>query len=347
MEESMKINSGAVLSSLPDDAHVLAVDSGGGLRRLTPSGLRAEIKSVMGVSVRKQASLAGGEWVRVARADSQATFCAILTVTHVWKRGKPVPLVCFINGSSGKEEAINACLLSNGPFFAASVGNGNLGASFTDIRFVSEDTGIYIEVKFCANSEADALIYSLCGQINVELTDATVSTATVDKVLKTIDLRSGGVMRCITVGYDSLCAPRQKGGHHDRGYEDSRLPEVAPGGCLSFESLDSLCDFIGRASEEHDSHSDPDNSDMRRHERGGRGVHAHKHGDFEPPHERRRRLRADAPLRRCSQDADILWMGAREAVHAQEELISGRQFMGCLEGDSVRVIAGRKEVAYV
>ncbi len=25
----------------------------------------------------------------------------------------------------------------------------------------------------------------------------------------------------------------------------------------------------------------------------------------------------------------------------------GRQFMGCLEGDSVRVIAGRKEVAYV
>lgn len=154
-------------------------------------------------------------------------------------------------------------------------------------------------------------------------------------------------MRCITVGYDSLCAPRQKGGHHDRGYEDSRLPEVAPGGCLSFESLDSLCDFIGRASEEHDSHSDPDNSDMRRHERGGRGVHAHKHGDFEPPHERRRRLRADAPLRRCSQDADILWMGAREAVHAQEELISGRQFMGCLEGDSVRVIAGRKEVAYV
>ncbi len=343
----MKINSGAVLSSLPNDAHVLAVDSGGGLRRLTPSGLRAEIKSVMGVSVRKQASLAGGEWVRVARADSQATFCAILTVTHVWKRGKPVPLVCFINGSSGKEEAINACLLSNGPFFAASVGNGNLGASFTDIRFVSEDTGIYIEVKFCANSEADALIYSLCGQINVELTDATVSTATVDKVLKTIDLRSGGVMRCITVGYDSLCAPRQKGGHHDRGYEDSRLPEVAPGGCLSFESLDSLCDFIGRASEEHDSHSDPDNSDMRRHERGGRGVHAHKHGDFEPPHERRRRLRADAPLRRCSQDADILWMGAREAVHAQEELISGRQFMGCLEGDSVRVIAGRKEVAYV
>lgn len=343
----MKINSGAVLSSLPNDAHVLAVDSGGGLRRLTPSGLRAEIKSVMGVSVRKQASLAGGEWVRVARADSQATFCAILTVTHVWKRGKPVPLVCFINGSSGKEEAINACLLSNGPFFAASVGNGNLGASFTDIRFVSEDTGIYIEVKFCANSEADALIYSLCGQINVELTDATVSTATVDKVLKTIDLRSGGVMRCITVGYDSLCAPRQKGGHHDRGYEDSRLPEVAPGGCLSFESLDSLCDFIGRASEEHDSHSDPDNSDMRRHERGGRGVHAHKHGDFEPPHERRRRLRADAPLRRCSQDADILWMGAREAIHAQEELISGRQFMGCLEGDSVRVIAGRKEVAYV
>lgn len=343
----MKINSGAVLSSLPNDAHVLAVDSGGGLRRLTPSGLRAEIKSVMGVSVRKQASLAGGEWVRVARADSQATFCAILTVTHVWKRGKPVPLVCFINGSSGKEEAINACLLSNGPFFAASVGNGNLGVSFTDIRFVSEDTGIYIEVKFCANSEADALIYSLCGQINVELTDATVSTATVDKVLKTIDLRSGGVMRCITVGYDSLCAPRQKGGHHDRGYEDSRLPEVAPGGCLSFESLDSLCDFIGRASEEHDSHSDPDNSDMRRHERGGRGVHAHKHGDFEPPHERRRRLRADAPLRRCSQDADILWMGAREAVHAQEELISGRQFMGCLEGDSVRVIAGRKEVAYV
>lgn len=343
----MKINSGAVLSSLPNDAHVLAVDSGGGLRRLTPSGLRAEIKSVMGVSVRKQASLAGGEWVRVARADSQATFCAILTVTHVWKRGKPVPLVCFINGSSGKEEAINACLLSNGPFFAASVGNGNLGASFTDIRFVSEDTGIYIEVKFSANSEADALIYSLCGQINVELTDATVSTATVDKVLKTIDLRSGGVMRCITVGYDSLCAPRQKGGHHDRGYEDSRLPEVAPGGCLSFESLDSLCDFIGRASEEHDSHSDPDNSDMRRHERGGRGVHAHKHGDFEPPHERRRRLRADAPLRRCSQDADILWMGAREAVHAQEELISGRQFMGCLEGDSVRVIAGRKEVAYV
>ncbi len=154
-------------------------------------------------------------------------------------------------------------------------------------------------------------------------------------------------MRCITAGYDSLCAPRQKGGHHERGYEDSRLPEVAPGGCLSFESLDSLCDFIGRASEEHDSHSDPDNSDMRRHERGGRGVHAHKHGDFEPPHERRRRLRADAPLRRCSQDADILWMGAREAVHAQEELISGRQFMGCLEGDSVRVIAGRKEVAYV
>ena len=188
----MKINSGAVLSSLPNDAHVLAVDSGGGLRRLTPSGLRAEIKSVMGVSVRKQASLAGGEWVRVARADSQATFCAILTVTHVWKRGKPVPLVCFINGSSGKEEAINACLLSNGPFFAASVGNGNLGASFTDIRFVSEDTGIYIEVKLCANSEADALIYALCGQINVELTDATVSTATVDKVLKTIDLRSGG-----------------------------------------------------------------------------------------------------------------------------------------------------------
>ena len=38
---------------------------------------------------------------------------------------------------------------------------------------------------------------------------------------------------------------------------------------------------------------------------------------------------------------------AREVVHAQEELISGRQFMGCLEGDSVRVIAGRKEVAYV
>lgn len=333
----MKINSGAVLSSLPNDAHVLAVDSGGGLRRLTPSGLRNDVKDSMGLSKTTNINVTKGQWVRIAQGPyTQSPFVGLVGVSHYYEAGLPQNALLAVSGTGWTEAAFKAT-----PLVAWA------DPSFDAVRLVKEDGDtLYVEVRF-SKTKTQYIYTTIAANNRLTLTDATVSTATADKVVKTIDLRSGGVMRCITVGYDSLCAPRQKGGHHERGYEDSRLPEVAPGGCLSFESLDSLCDFIGRASEEHDSHSDPDNSDMRRHERGGRGVHAHKHGDFEPPHERRRRLRADAPLRRCSQDADILWMGAREAVHAQEELISGRQFMGCLEGDSVRVIAGRKEVAYV
>lgn len=333
----MKINSGAVLSSLPDDAHVLAVDSGGGLRRLTPSGLRNDVKDSMGLSKTTNINVTKGQWVRIAQGPyTQSPFVGLVGVSHYYEAGLPQNALLAVSGTGWTEAAFKAT-----PLVAWA------DPSFDAVRLVKEDGDtLYVEVRF-SKKKTQYIYTTIAANNRLTLTDATVSMATADKVLKTIDLHSGGVMRCITAGYDSLCAPRQKGGHHERGYEDSRLPEVAPGGCLSFESLDSLCDFIGRASEEHDSHSDPDNSDMRRHERGGRGVHAHKHGDFEPPHERRRRLRADAPLRRCSQDADILWMGAREAVHAQEELISGRQFMGCLEGDSVRVIAGRKEVAYV
>ncbi len=216
----MKINSGAVLSSLPNAAHVLAVDSGGGLRRLPVSTLKSGIRADLGVSMSRNITVAGEQWVRVAKnTHHDLPFCGVLTLTHSWSSGMPVPLVCVVNGASGKAAAMGACRLTSGTFYGHNAAN-NTGASFLKVRFVDEADAIYVEAQFKPGSNAPTIASSLCGQINMSLTEATVSMATADKVLKTIDLYSGGVMRCITVGYDSLCAPRQKGGHHERGYED-------------------------------------------------------------------------------------------------------------------------------
>ena len=92
MEESMKINSGAVLSSLPNDAHVLAVDSGGGLQRLPVSTLKSGIRADLGVSMSRNITVAGEQWVRVAKnTHHDLPFCGVLTLTHSRSSGMPVP----------------------------------------------------------------------------------------------------------------------------------------------------------------------------------------------------------------------------------------------------------------
>lgn len=192
MEESMKINSGAVLSSLPNDAHVLAVDSGDGLRRLPVSTLKSGIRADLGVSMSRNITVAGEQWVRVAKnTHHDLPFCGVLTLTHSWESGRPVPLVCVVNGASGKAAAMGACRLTSGTFYGHNAAN-NTGASFLKVRFVDEADAIYVEAQFKPGSSAPTIASSLCGQINMSLTEATVSMATADKVLKTIDLRSGG-----------------------------------------------------------------------------------------------------------------------------------------------------------
>lgn len=351
----MKINSGAVLSSLPDDAHVLAVDSGGGLRRLTPSGLRADIRADLGVSRIASLTLSGEEWVRVARTDyPNSTFCGILTVLHSWNAGKPVPLVCILSGSASNASGIGACRITSGAFFAPSSAN-NQGLSFLKARFVKEDDALYIEVQFKPGSNTPTLYYSLCGQINMSLVTASVSTVadTSAKVLKTIDLCSGGVMRCITVGYDSLCASWQKGGHHERGREDYRLPEVAPGGFLCFGSLDDVCEFIGRAVEDCPEKHSVGNvcgagrrGEPRRGHRAGYILDRHSHRLVKIPAGRHMGGRDAGGLQEGHADISAADRLFRAYGGESPEFRCAGQPVGALEGVPV-LIAGRKEVAYV
>lgn len=207
----MKINSGAVLSSLPDDAHVLAVDSGGGLRRLTPSGLRNDVKDSMGLSKTTNINVTKGQWVRIAQGPyTQSPFVGLVGVSHYYEAGLPQNALLAVSGTGWTEAAFKAT-----PLVAWA------DPSFDAVRLVKEDGDtLYVEVRF-SKKKTQYIYTTIAANNRLTLTDATVSTATADKVVKTIDLRSGGgVMRCITAGYDSLCAPRQKGGHHERGYED-------------------------------------------------------------------------------------------------------------------------------
>ena len=191
MSETKKINECASLSALPSDGTVVMADTGGAVRRLPVSALKSGIRADLGVSRTSNITVDGGQWVRVAKNTyHDLSFCGVLTLTHSWNSGKPVPLVCVVNGASGRADAMGACRLTSGTFYGHNAAN-NTGASFLKVRFVDEADAIYVEAQFKPGSNAPTIAASLCGQINMSLTEAAVSTATADKVIKTIDLSGG------------------------------------------------------------------------------------------------------------------------------------------------------------
>lgn len=190
MDEAIKINSGAV-SSLADSDLVLAATSGGTYRPVSMANLLSQISKRLGVSRDKTLSLSGGEWIRFARVSGVSnSFCGILTLSHAWGSGKPCPLVCVINGASENAMSFNAEQITKGSFYTPAA--DNQGLSYTAIRFVIEDGIAYVEARFKGNeAKTTRVMYSLCGQINLELLDATISTASAANVLKEIDLSGG------------------------------------------------------------------------------------------------------------------------------------------------------------
>lgn len=178
----MKINSGAVLSSLPDNAHVLAVDSGGGLRRLTPSGLRNDVKDSMGLSKNTKINVTKGQWVRIAQGPyAQSPFVGLVSVSHYYEVGLPQNALLAVSGTGWTEAAFKAT-----PLVAWA------DPSFDAVRLVKEDGDtLYVEVRF-SKTKTQYIYTTIAANNRLTLTDATVSTATADKVVKTIDLRSGG-----------------------------------------------------------------------------------------------------------------------------------------------------------
>ncbi len=178
----MKINSGAVLSSLPNDAHVLAVDSGGGLRRLTPSGLRNDVKDSMGLSKNTKIDVTKGQWVRIAQGpNTQSPFIGLVGVSHYYESGIPQNALLAVSGTGWTEAAFNVASLV-----------AWADPSFDAVRLVKEgENTLFVEVRFSKN-KTQYIYTSIAANNRLTLTDATVSTATADKVLKTIDLHSGG-----------------------------------------------------------------------------------------------------------------------------------------------------------
>lgn len=189
MDEAIKINSGAV-SSLADSDLVLAATSGGTFQPISVSNFCKGIRQNIGIARLKNLDLTGGEWIRIARLSSSlASFCGILTLSHTWTSGKPCPLLCFVNGASKKE--FNVEQLTKGSYYRPK--EDNQGLSFTAVRMVEVNNTVYIEVRFKGNGAVTAnVVCSLSGQINLELIDATISTASAANVLKEIDLSGGG-----------------------------------------------------------------------------------------------------------------------------------------------------------
>lgn len=189
MSTPKKINEGAVTALSGTDL-VMACDSGGSYRPISLTSLMKAVRAEMDVSKASPITLSGGEWVRVAKTDG--TFSAILSITHSWNSGKPVPLVCLVNGSNSADSAAYyAERLTKSSFYAPS-DSSNQQLSFTALRYVREGSDVFVEVRFKPNSNPGNVYTSLAGQIGtIRLIPVTVSNASASNVLKTIEFTGG------------------------------------------------------------------------------------------------------------------------------------------------------------
>lgn len=189
MSDTKPANQGAV-TSIGDTDLVMCVVNGS-YHPISFANFMKAVKTALNQSLNTSISLTGGEWVRVAQTRAAgSTFFGILSVSHGWSSGAPCPLVCVINGSAANKDGFCADQLTSGTFYAPKT--NNQGLSFTAVRFVKESDAIYIEVKFKANSKTGNILSTLFGNSDISLVQASVSTASSDNVMKTIEF-SGGV----------------------------------------------------------------------------------------------------------------------------------------------------------
>lgn len=193
MPETKDISSGVVTSI--SDTDLVLCRANGSFHPISFANLAKMIRSKFDIANSTLIALNGGEWVRVAKATTNA-FSAILTVTHGWTAGRTTPLVCFINGCTSNVDGFYANQLTTADYYKVVTNppaSSNPGLSFTALRFVIENSEIFVEVKFKPNARVTSLSYSLAGQTGaISLVTATVSTADNANVLKTIEF-SGGV----------------------------------------------------------------------------------------------------------------------------------------------------------
>lgn len=187
MSETKDITQG-VVASVGDSDLVLVTTSGGGLKPVSFANLMKAAQKSLSLARTTALRLEGGEWVRVAKCFFNATFCGILSVSHSWSSGKPVPLFCAINGSANNADGFNAEMLVSGGFFAPSASNQSM--SFRAVRFVKEGTTMYVEIKFKDGASTNNVYTSLGSCFNLDLVDASISAALDSNVLKTIDFES-------------------------------------------------------------------------------------------------------------------------------------------------------------
>lgn len=183
MSETKEITSGMVTSITDADLVMCAVN--GVYHPISFSSLVKLLRSRLYLSKKTALTITGGGWVRIAKR-TESSFCAVLTVTHSWSSGQPVPLVCVVNGSADNAVAYNAELMVSGAFYAPSA-TSNQAMSFTKLRFVKEGSDVYVEVLFKDNSLTPSILVSIGDGVGLELIDATISSATASDVLKTID----------------------------------------------------------------------------------------------------------------------------------------------------------------
>lgn len=189
MTESKQLNQGAV-STLADADLVMTCDPGGTYRPVSLSNLKYVLLEKLNLSRRTAIDLKGSEWIRVARG-TEAICSGILSVSHSWNAGRPVPLVCSLSASTSYESACHAEQLTKGSFYKPS-SSDNQGLSFTAIRFVKENDTIFVEVRLKAGCLTGAVSCSIAAGLSIDLLPASVSTAQNSNVFKTIEFSGGG-----------------------------------------------------------------------------------------------------------------------------------------------------------
>lgn len=188
MSDIKNIKDGAVTSI--GDADLVMCSVGGSYHPISYGNLIKALRSDLNMYHPTIISAKAGDWVRVAAmASVNVSFYATLTVFHSWSSGKPMPVSCIIAGASNSTALFVNSLMSESVSEAS-----NNGISFTALRFVKDDDNrMYVELQVSSyKSKIDAVYASLSGYRDITLIDASVSTVSDDKVLKTFSLLRGG-----------------------------------------------------------------------------------------------------------------------------------------------------------
>ena len=180
MSDVRKVTEGAVTSISDSDLVMCAV--GGKFHPISFANLRSLVTRSLGLTLSTNMDVAKDDWIRVAKGPSTNTaFGGILIIGHRYDSSQSNTTIIAVGGCGETVSAFNA----------RNVLPLNTAQSFSGVRLVADGSTVYIEVKSNIK-RSTRMDVSLCGALNFSLVEATVSTASSEDVLKTIDLVGGG-----------------------------------------------------------------------------------------------------------------------------------------------------------